>query len=218
VRRVDGRSLGAFFQEEIAAPAGADFWIGLPEEQEPRVAPLVVEQPPMPPGMDISHIDISAFIGPHQVSAFTLNGALPDDSVEAAADRRYRAAELGAAGGVSSGRGLSRMYRWLLDAFTSQTVADILRPETDGPDRVLSSPAMPIEQVFGRGFEVAPPAGAHARSRTFGHGGAGGTTAFSDPDRRLAFGYATTRVVLGPPGSDARASAIVSAVYKTLDS
>jgi hypothetical protein len=97
---------------------------------------------------------MSAFVGPHHVSAFTLNGALPGDSVEAAADRRYRAAQLGAAGGVTDGRGLSRAYRWLLDAFTPQTVADILRPETDGPDRVLSSPAMRIEQVFGRGFEV----------------------------------------------------------------
>lgn len=161
---------------------------------------------------------MSAFVGPHHVSAFTRNGALPGDSVEAAADRRYRAAQLGAAGGVTDGRGLSRAYRWLLDAFTPQTVADILRPETDGPERVLSSPAMRIEQVFGRGFEVAPPAGAPARARTFGHGGAGGTTTFCDPDRQLAFGYVTTRLVLGPPGSDARASALVDAVYRTLDS
>ena len=40
VRRASGKSLGTFFQEEIAGPLGVDFWIGLPEEIEPRVAPI----------------------------------------------------------------------------------------------------------------------------------------------------------------------------------
>ena len=41
VRRISGRALGTYFREEVAEPLGLDFWIGLPEEQEPRVAPLV---------------------------------------------------------------------------------------------------------------------------------------------------------------------------------
>ena len=40
VLRFSGQSLGAFFQEEIARPLGIDFWIGLPESEEPRVAPI----------------------------------------------------------------------------------------------------------------------------------------------------------------------------------
>ncbi len=40
VRRAAGMSLGTFFQNEIAKPLGLDFWIGLPEEIEPRVAPI----------------------------------------------------------------------------------------------------------------------------------------------------------------------------------
>ena len=40
VHRIDGRSLGTFFHDEVATPLGLDFWIGLPEEIEPRVAPL----------------------------------------------------------------------------------------------------------------------------------------------------------------------------------
>ena len=36
VRRVSGKSLGTFFQDAIAKPLGLDFWIGLPEEHEPR--------------------------------------------------------------------------------------------------------------------------------------------------------------------------------------
>ena len=41
VRRVSGKSLGTFWHDEIAAPLDLEFWIGLPAEQEHRVAPLV---------------------------------------------------------------------------------------------------------------------------------------------------------------------------------
>jgi len=44
VRRVSGRTVGRFFHEEIAGPLGLDFWIGLPEDQEARVA--AVRMPP----------------------------------------------------------------------------------------------------------------------------------------------------------------------------
>src|SRR5262245_9465984 len=40
VRRISGRSLGRFFADEVAGPLGLEFWIGLPAEQQPRVAPL----------------------------------------------------------------------------------------------------------------------------------------------------------------------------------
>src|SRR2546423_3518097 len=40
VRRVDGRSVGRFFAEEVADPLGPELWIGLPAEIEPRVAEL----------------------------------------------------------------------------------------------------------------------------------------------------------------------------------
>src|SRR5260370_14514002 len=40
VRRAAGVSLGTFFQQEVAKPLGLDFWIGLPEAIEPRVAPI----------------------------------------------------------------------------------------------------------------------------------------------------------------------------------
>ena len=40
VRRVSGRSLGTFLREEVAGPAGADIWLGLPYAEERRVAPV----------------------------------------------------------------------------------------------------------------------------------------------------------------------------------
>ena len=45
VRRVTGRSLGRYFADEVAGPLGLEFWIGLPDEQQSRVAPLTNHGP-----------------------------------------------------------------------------------------------------------------------------------------------------------------------------
>ena len=67
VRRVSGKSLGTFFREEVVEPLGLDFWMGLPEMHENRVAPIIPADPPDPSGpvspmlMAIAHgSDLSA--------------------------------------------------------------------------------------------------------------------------------------------------------------
>ena len=42
VRRVSGKTVGEFVDAEIAGPLRLDLWIGLPSEQEHRVAPHIV--------------------------------------------------------------------------------------------------------------------------------------------------------------------------------
>jgi len=63
VRRVSGKSLGTFFKEEVAEPLGIDFWIGLPEAIEPRVAP-VIPTPPPAPGEPVSPLLLVAMTQP----------------------------------------------------------------------------------------------------------------------------------------------------------
>jgi CubicO group peptidase (beta-lactamase class C family) len=41
VRRIDGRTLGAYFREELAEPLGLDFWIGTGPELDARVADMI---------------------------------------------------------------------------------------------------------------------------------------------------------------------------------
>ena len=41
VRRITGKSLGAYTRETITGPLGADFWIGLPESEHGRVSDLI---------------------------------------------------------------------------------------------------------------------------------------------------------------------------------
>src|SRR5258708_6301352 len=53
VRRITGLSLGWFFAENVAAPLGADFHIGLPATADPRVAPLIP-----PPSADLAGLSL----------------------------------------------------------------------------------------------------------------------------------------------------------------
>src|SRR5512135_1735185 len=45
IRRISGKSLGTFFRDEVAEPLGLDFWIGLPEPLESRIAPMIPVEP-----------------------------------------------------------------------------------------------------------------------------------------------------------------------------
>ena len=109
VRRIDGRSLGTFFADEIAKPLGLEFWIGLPESEEHRVAPLIGNL--LPEG-DVPNEELRAlieeFTGPDSVlgRALTLNGAFDMDCWN---DRAVHAAEIGAANGITDARSLSRL-------------------------------------------------------------------------------------------------------------
>ena len=44
VRRVTGTTVGAYFADEVARVLGADFYIGLPESEEPRVSLVVTAE------------------------------------------------------------------------------------------------------------------------------------------------------------------------------
>src|ERR1700722_1728316 len=41
VHRSTGKRMGVFLRDEVTGPLGIDFWMGLPEEEEPRVAPMI---------------------------------------------------------------------------------------------------------------------------------------------------------------------------------
>src|SRR6266540_384374 len=110
VRRATGRSLGTVFREEIAEPLGLDFWIGLPEEHEARVAPTIPPDPP-DPSAGMASLYEAAFADPASIPGLVMlnNGGY---LVPGEADTRAaHAAELPSVGGIANARALAGMYR-----------------------------------------------------------------------------------------------------------
>jgi CubicO group peptidase (beta-lactamase class C family) len=161
IRRVDGRSLGQFFAEEIAKPLGLEFWIGLPESEEHRVSPMIGGLTPS--GDDVpSELRemFQQFMGPDSLlgRALSLNGAFETGSFNT---RAVHAAQLGAANGITNARSLSRMYAGVIGSlddapaaplFTPERIAAVREKQTSGNDAGLV-----VESVFGLGYMVSSP-------------------------------------------------------------
>lgn len=219
VRRVAGKSLGRFFRDEIAGPLGLDFWIGLPEAAEPRVARLV----PPPPAtesdpfgrrlLEPGSITRLAFLNPP-----TLFLATP------ALQRPIRAAEIPAANGFATARGLAGMYTPLalgghagaIELVDRDTLARMSAVESDGDDRVLAA-----RTRFASGFmkTMCERPSACARlgpnDAAFGHVGAGGSLGMADPVAGVALGYVMNRMGPGILLNE-RGQSLVDAVYRCL--
>ena len=210
VRRVDGRTIGAYFREDVAHPLGCDFWIGLPEEIEPRVARLV------PPEHDLG--ELLRKLGGELLLAdvFANPGGLFNYD-EMWNTRELRAAELPSSNGVGDARGLARLYASCIGdvdgvrTLQPATVAAATTEQACGKDEVLM-----IDSCFGLGFMLGASFGAANRPSAFGHAGAGGSLAFADPDARLGFGYVMNDLRFDPAG-DPRSEELVRAVYRALD-
>ena len=211
VRRVTGVSPGAFFRDEIAAPLGADFHIGLPAKEDARVAEMI------PPGPG------DAAPPPRVDSLLAKVMRNPPIAPGLANARAWRAAEIPGANGHTSARGVARVYGALarggeIDGIRLLTPAAIERAiveQSSGRDEVLTLPTR-----FASGFMLGMAGGVFEcgpGQRTFGHPGHGGSIGFADPDARLAFGYVTNQYVIGTARHpDRRVASLVDAVYAAL--
>lgn len=218
IRRVDGRTVGAFLRDEVAGPLAADFFIGVPEEADARAAQVL---PPPPPAAGEATIWDTILADPESVSGRTfLNPPRLPDVVNT---RAWRAAEIPAANGHASARGVARVYAALarggeLDGVRLLTPATIERAteeQSRGRDAVLTLPTR-----FATGFMLGMPGGIFECGpgrRTFGHVGRGGSTGFADPDARVGFGYVPNQYVTGTAKHpDRRVLSLVDAVYAAL--
>jgi CubicO group peptidase (beta-lactamase class C family) len=227
VRRISGRSLGRFFADEVAGPLGLEFWIGLPPDQEPRVAPLTnrglgpVEEGKQNEGLSDLVSQIEQFLGPGSMLALALGGASSMPFVGNGVFNRpeVRAAEIPAANGVTNARSLARMYAALIGPVEGGCEAPLLAPEqvkaaattqTRGADKVLM-----FETTFGLGFMTSSEFSPYGGPASFGHAGAGGSVGFGDPENGLGFGYVMNRTLTNMSG-DPRSRGLVAAVYDVL--
>lgn len=218
VRRVSGRSIGTYFREEVAEPLGIDFWIGLPEEQESRTAPLVGGLDSSGDDMDeATRAALAEFIGPESRlgKALSAGGAFSDAG--AFNTRPVHAAEIPAAGGITDARSIARLYAACIGEVDGLRLLDpgqlatATTQHTEGPDTVILN----LDLQFGLGFIVPSGLLQLGGPHSFGHFGMGGSAGWADPDAGLAFGYVMNKMELGLAG-DLRSYSLVNACYDAL--
>ncbi len=224
VRRISGKSLGTFWQDEIARPLDLEFWIGLPPEQEHRVAKLVGTGTAAGGDGEESaeSADLTALLGPDSLvaRALSLNGAF-GDLADGFNSPVLHAAEMPAANGITNARSLARFYAALIGGVEHGPSESLLTPEqvdaartcqTEGPDQVLSFPGIELPTTIGLGFWTSSAFAPYGGERSFGHSGAGGSVGFADPEARLAGGYVMNRMMQGLAG-DPRSRGLILASY-----
>jgi CubicO group peptidase (beta-lactamase class C family) len=214
VRRISGKSLGTFFADEVAAPLGLDFWIGCPEAQHPRVAPLVPYEAPKD---ERSQALMRQFLGPDSLLGRALGapgGAFTDINVYNRPE--LWAAEVPAANGITDARSLARMYAACVGEIDGvrllgeEQVKRATIPQTEGNDRILF-----FETRFGLGFMLSSPFSPYGGPRGFGHAGAGGSVGFADPEHQIGFGYVMNKMQQNLSG-DPRTLALINETYKAI--
>jgi CubicO group peptidase (beta-lactamase class C family) len=214
IRRIDGRSVGAYFQGELARPLGLDFWIGLPEGEHARCAEMVPAAPGPGGGEDVLE-QFSA--NASEMVRLTFNN--PRGRRGHVNSREWRLAEIPAGNGHGDARSLARLYGALacggaLDGVHVLSPASILRARSEqafGRDEVLGFPMR-----FGLGFMLRHdlmPLGPNASA--FGHAGAGGSIAYADPEARIGFAYVMNQMQGGTTG-DPRGFRLIGALYRSL--
>ncbi|MDF3302805.1 serine hydrolase domain-containing protein [Streptomyces tropicalis] len=217
VRRVTGRPVGAWIADEIAGPAGADLWVGLPPGEAHRAGRVGRIADPEPAGglkVRPKRSVAETYADPASVTnrAFAAISPLPDEN-----DPAYRAASLPASNGVATADGLARCYAALIGEvdggtrlFTPETVTLARTEQSAGPDRVLV-----VGTRFGLGHMLHGGASPLLAPGSFGHPGRGGALGFADPESGVAFGYVTNGFRTSVT-ADPRAQALVRAVRTAL--
>jgi CubicO group peptidase (beta-lactamase class C family) len=203
IRRVDPqhRSLGRFFQEEIAAPLGLEFYIGLPPEvSDSKIAPIeafsalqmLLHINTLPPGM------LLGYINPLSLTHRTLNN--PKLSSPGDLDRpEYRAVEIPSAGGIGQVRAIARAYGVFAVGgselnIRSETLEELAAPAIPPPAGAHDE-VMKIDMSYCLGFFKPSSAFRFGSSdKAFGTMGAGGSFGFADPDAQVGFAYAPNKM------------------------
>ncbi|MFJ1732210.1 serine hydrolase domain-containing protein [Streptomyces sp. NPDC088254] len=216
VRRVTGRTIGAWIAEEIAGPLGADLWLGLPAGESARVGRVGPVEAPVPAGAlrtRPKRAVSDAYADPASLTrrAFAAITPLPDEN-----DPAYRAAALPASNGIATAEGLARFYASLIGEveggrrlFLPETARAARGERAAGPDRVLV-----VNTRFGLGYMLHGTASPLLSPTSFGHPGRGGALGFADPESGLAFGYVTNGFRKSVT-ADPRAQALVRALRES---
>ena len=193
VRRIAGKTLSQYWREVFAQPLNLDLWIGLPEEENSRVATVYAAKSGRPPEPKQFYSDLTK---PGTLARKTFTSPYGLNSVSGMNTPESRAQPIVSFGGIGSASALAKFYAMLANGgqldgqtfFSEEAVAWMTATLADGMDRVFQIPT-----AFSAGFMKDPRTGVRRlfgmSPSAFGHPGAGGVHAFADPENRLSFAY-----------------------------
>jgi len=199
VRRIAGKTLSDYWQENFAGPLNLDFWIGLPKTENSRVATMYAAKSgkPLEPKNRQSGSDFYAdLVTPGTLARKTFTSPYGLHVISKMNDAAIRAHPIVSFGGIGSASALAKLYSMLANGgkydgqtfFSEKAIAWMTTTLADGVDRVFQIPT-----AFSAGFmkdsgnagrRILGPSGT-----SFGHPGAGGSHAFADPESKIAFAY-----------------------------
>jgi CubicO group peptidase (beta-lactamase class C family) len=212
LRRIDGRPIGQFLQEEICRPLGINgLFLGVPDSEAHRVA-VLKDAPPAPADYDARMVGEPA--GSYVAKWFNRPEIV-------------RAAVPGS-GGIMSARGLARHYAML----ANWGELDGVRVLPEARIRAgIELQSFELDEVYrvrikrALGYRRGADAGPLASAAAFGHVGGGGSFGYADPSRRLGIGFSKNYFTYNqgplPAGAPRRPRAagprVAEAVFEALD-
>ncbi len=196
LRRITGKTVGTYLQEEFAEPLGLDFFIGVPDDRLGDVASMIFPEQEEP----ISDFFLSVESDPEGIQSkiFTNDGGHMDEFQSELALK----SEIPAAGGVATAKALAKLYA----PFACEGEINGMRFADNRQLRRMSSVSsasdldrsLLLPMRFSEGFTKAmdnrqgKPGNQDSilmSQDAFGCPGFGGSIGLADPSAGLSFGY-----------------------------
>ena len=194
MRRITGKTLSDYWQENFARPLKLDFWIGLPEKENSRVATIYAAKSGKPPEPKQFYRDL---VTPGTLARKTFTSPYGLNVISKMNDPHIRAQPIVSFGGIGSASALAKFYSMLANGgeldgqtfFSQKTIEWMTTTFSDGVDRVFQIPtafsagfmkdsrersAKNVRTVTRHPLDIPARAAAHA---------------FADPENKITFAY-----------------------------
>lgn len=221
LRRVDPghRTLGQFFQDEIATPLNLDFYIRVPEDIPNDRLAVLMQDGLIKSILGYPFSMIRAMLNPWS-DAFRACIVNPGSAIVMDEARIYaRGLEVPSGGGVGTARAIARAYGVFATdgadlGLRSDTLAALQAPAIP-PSKGFFDEVLRDDAQYSLGFMKPFVGFSFGHPEAFGTPGAGGSLGYADPAIGLGYGYVTNRIGPGiepDPRDIALRSAISSVV------
>jgi len=222
LRRVDPkhRSLGQFFQDEIATPLGEDIYIRLPDAiPNARLATLAT---PGPIQMLVGFRPLRLMVEGLNHRSNIYRALVTNPGFAIAHDDQHvyaRNLELPSGGAVGTARGIAHAYGIFAAGGRAlglrQETLDLLAAPAIPPTRGFHDECLKADVQFSLGFMKPCENWRFGGARSFGSPGSGGSLGFADPDAGIGYAYVTSQMgttFTGDPRDVALRDALYSAI------